>query len=104
MATNPKNAMLTPSYDVERIRQDFPILSEQVYDKPLVYFDSAASAQKPRAVIDAISNVYETQYANVHRGVHYMSQKATDAMEASRESVRTFINAADIREWSIIQI
>ena len=98
MATNPKNAMLTPSYDVERIRQDFPILSEQVYDKPLVYFDSAASAQKPRAVIDAISNVYETQYANVHRGVHYMSQKATDAMEESRESVRTFINAADVRE------
>jgi cysteine desulfurase/selenocysteine lyase len=98
MATNPKNAMLTSSYDVERIRQDFPILSEQVYDKPLVYFDSAASAQKPRAVIDAISNVYETQYANVHRGVHYMSQKATDAMEESRESVRTFINAADVRE------
>ena len=98
MATNPENAMLTPSYDVERIRQDFPILSEQVYDKPLVYFDSAASAQKPRAVIDAISNVYETQYANVHRGVHYMSQKATDAMEESRESVRTFINAADVRE------
>ena len=98
MATNPENAMLTPSYDVERIRQDFPILSEQVYDKPLVYFDSAASAQKPRPVIDAISNVYETQYANVHRGVHYMSQKATDAMEESRESVRTFINAADVRE------
>ena len=98
MATNPKNAMLTPRYDVERIRQDFPILSEQVYDKPLVYFDSAASAQKPRAVIDAISTVYETQYANVHRGVHYLSQKATDAMEESRESVRTFINAADVRE------
>jgi cysteine desulfurase/selenocysteine lyase len=98
MVKNPENAVLTPSYDVERIRQDFPILSEQVYGKPLVYFDSAASAQKPRAVIDAISNVYETQYANVHRGVHYMSQKATDEMEASRESVRTFINAADIRE------
>ena len=98
MATNPKNARLIPSYDVERIRQDFPILSEQVYDKPMVYFDSAASAQKPRPVIDAISNVYETQYANVHRGVHYMSQKATDAMEASRESVRAFINAADVRE------
>ena len=98
MATNPENAGLIPSYDVERIRQDFPILSEQVYDKPLVYFDSAASAQKPRPVIDAISNVYETQYANVHRGVHYMSQKATDAMEGSRESVRAFINAADVRE------
>ena len=98
MASNPENAVLTPSFDVERIRQDFPILSQQVYDKPLVYFDSGASAQKPRAVIDAISNVYETEYANVHRGVHYMSQKATDAMEASRESVRAFINASDVRE------
>jgi cysteine desulfurase / selenocysteine lyase len=98
MATNPESAVLTLTYDVERIRQDFPILSEQVYDKPLVYFDSAASAQKPRAVIDAVSNVYETEYANVHRGVHYMSQKATDAMEASRESVRAFINANDVRE------
>jgi cysteine desulfurase/selenocysteine lyase len=98
MASNPENAVLIPSFDVERIRQDFPILSQQVYDKPLVYFDSGASAQKPRAVIDAISNVYETEYANVHRGVHYMSQKATDAMEASRESVRAFINASDVRE------
>jgi len=95
MATN---AIVTPAFDVERVRQDFPILSEEVYGKPLVYFDSGASAQKPRAVIDAISNVYETEYANVHRGVHYMSQKATDAMEAARETVRAFINARDIRE------
>ncbi len=86
------------AFDVERIRADFPILSESVYGKPLVYFDSAASAQKPRQVIDAISRVYETEYANVHRGVHYMSQKATDAMEAAREKVRAFINAKDIRE------
>jgi cysteine desulfurase/selenocysteine lyase len=95
MATS---AITTPACDVGRVRQDFPILSEEVYGKPLVYLDSGASAQKPRAVIDAISNVYETEYANVHRGVHYMSQKATDAMEAARETVRAFINARDIRE------
>ncbi|MBK17674.1 MAG: cysteine desulfurase CsdA [Rhodospirillaceae bacterium] len=98
MASNVDTAVITPSFDIERVRQDFPILSEEVYGKPLVYFDSAASAQKPRAVIDAISTVYETEYANVHRGVHYMSQKATDAMEAARETVRSFINAGDVRE------
>ena len=98
MATNPENAVLSSGFDVQRVRQDFPILTEEVYGKPLVYFDSGASAQKPRAVIDAISTVYETEYANVHRGVHYMSQKATDAMEAARETVRAFINARDIRE------
>ena len=84
--------------DIARIRQDFPILSQRVYDKPLVYFDSAASAQKPKAVIEAIKHTYETEYANVHRGVHYMSQKATDAMEAARETIRRFINAASERE------
>lgn len=98
MATNPENAVLSSGFDVQRVRQDFPILTEEVYGKPLVYFDSGASAQKPRAVIDAISTVYETEYANVHRGVHYMSQKATDAMEAARETVRAFINARDFRE------
>lgn len=85
-------------FDIVRVRQDFPILSQQVYDKPLVYFDSAASAQKPSAVIEAIKRTYETEYANVHRGVHYMSQKATDAMEAARETVRVFINAKSERE------
>ena len=98
MATKLENTDLRPAFDVERIRQDFPILSEKVYGKPLVYLDNGASAQKPRAVIDAISAVYETEYANVHRGVHYMSQMATDAMEDAREKVRTFINARDIRE------
>ncbi len=85
-------------FDVERVRRDFPILAETVYDKKLVYFDNAASAQKPRAVIDAISHTYEHQYANVHRGVHYMSQRATDAMEAARETVRGFLNAAEACE------
>ncbi|MDA0653739.1 MAG: cysteine desulfurase [Proteobacteria bacterium] len=85
-------------FDIMRVRQDFPILSQRVYDKPLVYFDSAASAQKPRAVIDAIKHTYETEYANVHRGVHYMSQKTTDAMEGAREKIRSFINAVSERE------
>ncbi|MEE8444067.1 MAG: cysteine desulfurase [Alphaproteobacteria bacterium] len=85
-------------FDVERVRRDFPILAETVYDKKLVYFDNAASAQKPRAVIDAISHTYEHQYANVHRGVHYMSQRATDAMEAARDKVRGFLNAAEASE------
>lgn len=86
------------AFDIARIRQDFPILNQQVYDKPLVYLDSAASAQKPKAVIESIERTYETEYANVHRGVHYMSQKATDAMEAARETVRGFINAKSERE------
>ena len=86
------------SYDIDRIRGDFPILREQVYERPLVYLDNGASAQKPRAVIDAVSTVYETAYANVHRGVHHMSQKATDAMEAAREKVRAFVNAQSVQE------
>ena len=98
MATKLENSIHGSAFDVEQIRQDFPILSEEVYGKPLVYLDNGASAQKPRAVIDAISNVYETEYANVHRGVHYMSQLATDAMEGAREKLRAFINARDVRE------
>ena len=86
------------AYDVDAIRRDFPILGESVYDKPLVYLDNGASAQKPRAVIDRLSRVYETEYANVHRGVHYMSQKATEAMEGAREKARAFINAEHAHE------
>jgi len=86
------------TYPIDRIRQDFPILSESVRGKPLVYLDNGASAQKPRAVIEQISKTYETEYANVHRGVHYMSQMATDAMEASRVTAQKFLNAADEKE------
>ena len=82
-----KDGSVTSAFDIDRIRADFPILSQTVYDKPFVYLDSAASAQKPRQVIDAITRTYETEYANVHRGVHFMSQKATDTMEAAREKV-----------------
>ena len=86
------------AYDVDAIRRDFPIFGETVYDRPLVYLDNGASAQKPRAVIDSLSRVYETEYANVHRGVHYMSQKATDAMEGAREKARAFIDAEHAHE------
>jgi len=82
------------SFDVAAIREDFPILKRQVHGKPLVFLDSAASAQKPRAVIDAMCHVMEAQYANVHRGLHYMSEKTSDAFEAVRDKVAEFINAA----------
>ena len=86
------------AYDVEAIRRDFPILSREVYGKPLVYLDNGASAQKPQVVIDAVSNAYSHEYANVHRGLHYLSNKATEAFEAARESVRRFLNAPSVDE------
>ena len=72
-------------FDVQAIRRDFPILSRQVYGKPLVYLDNAASAQKPRQVLDRMRQVYESEYANVHRGLHYLANAATEAFEAARE-------------------
>ena len=81
--------------DVERIRQDFPILHQEINGKPLVYLDNAATTQKPQAVIDAITNYYVKNNANVHRGVHTLSQRATDDYELAREAVRRFINAPD---------
>lgn len=88
----------TALLDIEKIRQDFPILHQEVNGRPLVYFDNAASTQKPQVVIDAISKYYQEINANVHRGVHYLSQKATDAFEASREKVRAHLNAAETAE------
>ena len=88
----------TPAFDVERIRRDFPILSVEPYGKPLVYLDNAASAQKPRAVIDRITRAYETEYSNVHRGLHYLANAATEAFEGAREQVRAFLNAASTDE------
>jgi cysteine desulfurase/selenocysteine lyase len=86
------------SWDVERIRTDFPILNATVHGKPLVYLDNAASTQKPRAVIDTLSEVYEHHYANVHRGVHTLSQRSTELFEGAREKVRGFINARQVHE------
>ena len=86
------------SYDVERLRADFPILAERPYGKPLVYLDNAASAQKPLAVLDRLNHFYSHEYSNVHRGLHYLANAATDAYEAARESVRRFLNAKSIEE------
>jgi cysteine desulfurase/selenocysteine lyase len=85
-------------FDVDAIRRDFPILREQVHGKPLVYFDNGATSQKPQAVIDAVSNYYETINANIHRGVHTLSQIATDAYEQSRLKIQAHINAKHSRE------
>jgi cysteine desulfurase/selenocysteine lyase len=85
-------------YDVEAIRRDFPILAREVYGKPLVYLDNGASAQKPQVVIDAITHAYSNEYANVHRGLHFLSNAATDAYEKARETVRGFLNAESVDE------
>ncbi|MEE2698601.1 MAG: cysteine desulfurase [Pseudomonadota bacterium] len=85
-------------YDIEKIRLDFPILSKEVYGKPLIYLDSGASAQKPQQVINAMSEIFESFYSNVHRGVHWTSQQSTEAFELSRETVAEFINATSNNE------
>jgi cysteine desulfurase/selenocysteine lyase len=95
MAANPKSVA---PLDVERIRRDFPILSRQIRGKPLVYLDNGASAQRPSAVIEAEREYYERHHANVHRGVHTLSQEATDLFEGAREKVRGFLNAASTKE------
>ncbi|MES2254843.1 MAG: cysteine desulfurase [Pseudomonadota bacterium] len=93
-------AKIVLAFDVKKIRADFPILSRQVYGKPLIYLDSGASAQKPRQVLDAMTHFAQTDYANVHRGVHYLSATATDAYEAARRTVQKFLHAA--REDEIV--
>lgn len=85
-------------YDINRIREDFPILGREVYGKPLVYLDNGATTQKPRCVVESIADEYYSVNANVHRGVHFLSQQATNLHEASRETVRRFINARSISE------
>ncbi|MDH6232848.1 cysteine desulfurase/selenocysteine lyase [Mesorhizobium soli] len=91
-------ANIVGSFDVEAVRRDFPILSREVYGKPLVYLDSGASAQKPQAMLDAVNHAYANEYANVHRGLHFLSNAATDAYEKSRETVRRFLNAGSVDE------
>lgn len=86
------------SYNLEQIRQDFPILQRQVYGRPLVYLDNGATTQKPRCVVEAMTEEYYNVNANVHRGVHFLSQKATDLHEQSRETVRRFLNANSVNE------
>lgn len=86
-------AVSNGSYDVDKLRADFPALAMQVYGKPLVYLDNAASAQKPQAVLDRLMKAYTREYANVHRGLHYLANEATEAYEGAREKVQKFINA-----------
>ena len=86
------------TYDIQSVRQDFPILSRTVYNKPLVYLDNGATTQKPRCVVDAMTEEYYNVNANVHRGVHFLSQRATDLHEESRETVRRFLNARSTAE------
>ena len=85
-------------YDIEKVRADFPILSREVYKRPLVYLDNGATTQKPLCVLDAMREEYLNVNANVHRGVHYLSQQATDLHEAARERVRLFVNARKTEE------
>src|ERR1700761_4618196 len=93
------NVMTNPiALDVERVRSDFPILAQKIRGKPLVFLDSAASAQKPRVVIDAMVHAMETQYANVHRGLHWMSERTTEAYESTRDAVAALMNANDRSE------
>src|SRR5919106_457552 len=92
------NTSVAAAFDVQKIRRDFPILSQKIHGKPLVYLDNAATTQKPQAVIDSMVRSYAADNANIHRGVHLLSERATLAYEDSREKVRTFLNAADHRE------
>ena len=92
------NALARPAFDIDRIRADFPILGQTVHGKPFVFLDSAASAQKPQQVIGALVEAMETQYANVHRGLHWMSERTTEAYEGVRDKVAKLLNAPDPRE------
>ncbi|UVE15990.1 cysteine desulfurase [Pseudomonas sp. LS44] len=98
LQTPPQRLDLTAGYDVERVRQAFPILAETIYGKPLIYLDSAATSQKPQAVIDAMSRFFLKENANVHRGVHYLSVRATEEYEKARAKVQRFLNAEHVEE------
>ena len=83
----------TAAFDVEKVRADFPILHREIHGKPLAYLDNAASSQKPRQVMEAMNEAYETYYSNVHRGLHKLSQRSTEAFEAGREKAASYLNA-----------
>src|SRR5215469_1048517 len=92
------SSVVTPTFDVEKIRADFPVLKQQIHGKPLVYLDSAATAQKPFSVIDAIRKFHEVDCANIHRGVHELSQRSTAAYEETRAKAKRFLNARSKNE------
>ncbi len=85
-------------FDINKIRQDFPILQQKIYGKPLVYLDNAATTQKPKVVIDTVSKYYYEENANIHRGVHYLSNKATESFENARKNIQQYINAENSHE------
>ncbi|HEX5707302.1 MAG TPA: aminotransferase class V-fold PLP-dependent enzyme, partial [Pyrinomonadaceae bacterium] len=93
----------TPAFDVERVRRDFPVLSQSVNGKPLVYLDNAGSSQVPQIVIERGAKYLREEHSNIHRGVHYLSQRATTAYEGAREKVRRFINAREARECIFVR-
>ena len=98
LTTQDPELTTSPTFDVERTRRDFPILGRMVHGKPLVYLDNAATSQKPQSVIDAVRRFYEEDNSNIHRGVHFLSERATEGYEAAREKARGFIGAAEARE------
>ena len=98
MNTLAKQAVVPRAFDVDNVRADFPILSRKINGKPLIYFDNAASAQKPKRVLDAMTSFAQESYANVHRGLHTLSNQATDAYELAREKLRHFINAPSVEQ------
>ncbi len=98
MSTVKQKVTATSGFDVEKVRQDFPALHQEIRGKPLVYLDNGASAQKPKIVIDTVSQLYAHDYSNVHRGVHALAERSTKAFEATREKVKQFINARSTRE------
>src|SRR5438270_9615570 len=95
--------LTSDAWDVARIRRDFPVLAQTVNGKPLVYLDNAASSQVPQVVIDRGSRYLREEHSNIHRGVHYLSQRATTAYEGAREKVRRFINAREARECIFVR-
>src|SRR5262249_21148880 len=95
---SPVREVAPARFDVSRVRKDFPILWQRIHGKPLIYLDNAATTQKPQAVIDTLSRFYATDNSNVHRGVHQLSQRATEGYEAARFKVQRFLNAAQARE------
>ena len=100
---DPAASAAASGFDVERIREDFPVLRQTVNGKPLVYLDNAASSQVPQVVIDRGSIYLEDEHSNIHRGVHYLSQKATTAYEGAREKVKRFINAREAKECIFVR-
>ncbi len=98
MSINVENKEIIKTFDVEKIRNDFPILKQTVHNKPLVYFDNAATTQKPQVVINALTNYYSTINSNIHRGVHALSEAATQAFEDSRKKIQKYINAKSEKE------